>query len=67
MEIYDKQESGFIQVWMNHEEQEKYDRKELTKLILEHYQPEKKCKVVYFLSGDRDLEEQTEGLLCINL
>ncbi len=67
MEVYNKQDIGFIEVWMTHEEQEKFDRIELTRKLLGHYQPGKKCKVAFFLSGDRDLEEQTEGLLCMNL
>ncbi len=67
MEIQDRQDIGFIEVWMTHEEQAQYNRNELTQRVLENYQPGKKCKVVYFLSGDRDLEEQTEGLLCMNL
>ena len=67
MEIQNKQDIGFIEVWMTNEDKEQYDRTELTKQILEHYHPGKKCKVVYFLSGDRDLEEQTEGLLSMNL
>lgn len=65
--IQNKQDIGFIEVWMTHEEQEQYDRTELTRQILDHYQPEKKCMIAFYLSGDRDLEDQTKGLLTMNL
>ena len=67
MEIYDRQEKGFIEVWMTKEEQQKYDRKELTRLILEQKQAGKKCKVAFLLSGKEDLFECTENLLTMNL
>ena len=67
LEIYDRQEKGFIEVWMTKEEQQKYDRKELTHLILEQKQAGKKCKVAFLLSGEDDLFDCTESLLTMNL
>ncbi|GEM_PF-949990 len=67
LEIYDRQEKGFIEVWMTKEEQQKYDRKELTRLILEQKQAGKKCKVAFLLSGEDDLFDCTESLLTMNL
>ena len=67
LEIYDRQEKGFIEVWMTKEEQQEYDRKELTRLILEQKQAGKKCKVAFLLSGEGDLFDCTESLLTMNL
>lgn len=66
MEIYDKQDKGYIEVWLTKAEQEQYDRKELTQQLLADITA-KKCKVVYFLSGDDDLFSCTERLLIQNL
>ncbi len=66
MKIYDKQEKGYIEVWLTNEEQKIYDRAELTKQLLSETTA-KKCKVVYFLSGNDDLYTNTEGLLLTNL
>lgn len=66
MEIYDKQDKGFIEVWMTNREQQIYDRAELTKQLLAKTTV-KKCKVVYLLSGTEDLFTNTEGLLLKNL
>lgn len=60
MEIYDKRSKGFIEVWMTNEEQQQYDCKELTHLLLKGTDP-KKCKVVFFLSGKEDLCTSTEN------
>ena len=66
MEIVDKRDKGFIEVWMTNEEQQMYDRAELTHLLLKDTDP-KKCKVVFFLSGKEDLCANTEKLLIANL
>lgn len=66
LEIYDKRSKGFIEVWMTNEEQQQYDCKELTHLLLKGTDP-KKCKVVFFLSGKEDLCTSTENLLIANL
>lgn len=66
MEVYNKQEKGFIEVWLTNEEQKIYDRKELTGRLLANVHS-KKCKVVFFLSGDDDLYSCTEWLLLRNL
>ncbi|MGN1086072.1 MAG: hypothetical protein ACI4Q5_03465, partial [Porcipelethomonas sp.] len=66
MKIYDKQEEGYIEVWFTNEEQQIYDRAELTKQLLSKTRV-KKCKVVYFLSGYDDLYTNTEGMLLTNL
>ncbi|MDD6059628.1 MAG: hypothetical protein PUB97_04490 [Ruminococcus sp.] len=66
MKIYDKQEKGYIEVWLTNEEQKIYDRAELTKQLLSETTA-KKCKVVYLLSGNDDLYTNTEGLLLTNL
>lgn len=67
MEIYDKQDKGYIEVWLTNEEQELYDRRELTDMLLSHYQSPNNCKVVLFLSGQEDLFQCTENLLTKNL
>ena len=66
MEIYDKRKKGYIEVWLTKEEQEIYDRSELTRLLLKNVK-EKKCMVMFFLSGEEELYNNTEGLLLKNL
>lgn len=66
MEVYNKENKGFIEVWLTNEEQKIYDRKELTGKLLANVH-NKKCKVVFFLSGNDDLYSCTEGLLLRNL
>lgn len=66
MEIYDKQDSGFIEVWMTKAEQQTLDRRELTRQLLSQARS-KKVKVIYFLSGDDDLLTCTEYLLKRNM
>ncbi len=66
MEIYDKRKKGYIEVWLTKEEQEMYDRSELTRLLLKDVK-EKKCMVMFFLSGKEELYNNTEGLLLKNL
>lgn len=66
LEIYDKQDKGYIEVWLTNEEQQHCDRAELTKKLLSKVKS-KKCKVVYFLSGQSDLFQCTEYLLTRNL
>lgn len=66
MEIYDKQDKGYIEVWLTNEEQQMYDRHELTEQLLSNAKSSK-CKVVFFLSGGGDLFCNTEDLLIKNL
>ena len=66
MEINDKREKGFIEVWMTNEEQQMYDRAELTEKLLSKVKV-KKCKVVFFLSGQGDVFRCAENLLIKNL
>ena len=66
MEIYDKRKKGYIEVWLTKGEQEIYDRSELTRLLLKDVK-EKKCMVMFFLSGKEELYNNTEGLLLKNL
>ncbi len=66
MEIVDKKDKGFIQVWLTNEEQAEYDRSELTQLLLSKA-GSKKCRVVYFLSGKEGLYPNVEKLLLMNL
>ena len=54
LEIYNKQDKGCIEVWLTNEEQKIYDRKELTERLLSDVQ-NKKCKVVFFMSGNDHL------------
>ena len=54
MEIYDKHDKDYIEVWLTNAEQQLYDRRKLTRCLLEKANT-KKCKVVYFLSGSDDL------------
>ena len=66
MEIYDKQDSGYISVWLTNKEQQLYDRSDLTKSLLSKAKS-KKCKVVFFLSGHDDLYQCTNDLLIRNI
>ena len=66
MEIYDKQDKGYIEVWMTNEEQQICDRDKLKDLLLSDVK-QKKCRVVFFLSGKDNLYQNTEGLLLMNL
>lgn len=66
MEINRDKNRRFISVWMTNEEQELYDRKQLTAQLLENVD-DPKCKVIFYLSGKGDLFENTEGLLLANL
>lgn len=66
MEIEDKQDKGYIAVWLTNAEQELYGQSKLTTLLLSKAESPK-CKVVYFLSGSEDLCKNTEGLLLANL
>ncbi|MBR6622915.1 MAG: hypothetical protein IKK91_03310 [Ruminococcus sp.] len=66
MKIFNKQDKGYIEVWLTNDEQQEYDLNELTKQLLSETTV-KKCKVVYFLSGSEDLFTNTEGLLLKNL
>ena len=66
MEIYDKQDNEYYEVWLTNEEQTQIDRSELTKQLLSE-KADKRYKVVYFLSGSDDLFTNTEGLILMNL
>ncbi len=66
MEIVDKRNKGFIEVWMTNAEQQQYDCAELTHLLLKNADF-KKCKVVFFMSGKEDLCNNTKKLLIANL
>ncbi len=66
MEVIDNREQGFIEVWLTNEEQAQYDRSELTRQLLSEVGG-KKCKVAFFLSGNEELQLNTERLLLANL
>ena len=66
LEIVDKKDKGFIEVWLTNEEQAEYDRSELTQLLLSKA-GSRKCRVVYFLSGKEDLYPNVGKLLLMNL
>ena len=66
VEIYRKESDNYISVWMTKEEQQLFDRQELTDLLLSTVK-NKKCKVVYFLSGNGDLYTNTENLIVRNI
>ncbi len=66
MEIYNRQKNGYIEVWLTNQEQEELDRDELTQQILSDISS-KKYKVVFFLSGQKDLYKCTENLLIGNI
>ncbi len=66
MEIYNNEKNNYISVWMTKEEQQLFDRQELTDLLLSNVK-NKKCKVIYFLLGSGDLYSNTEILLTRNL
>ena len=66
MEIYRKESDNYISVWMTNEEQQLFDRQELTDLLLSTVK-NKKCKVVYFLSGNGNLYTNTENLIVRNI
>ena len=66
MEIYNKEKDNYISVWMTKEEQQLFDRRELTKFLLSRIQ-NSRYKVVFYLSGEGDLYSNTENLLVRNL
>ena len=66
LEIYDKRGKGYIEVWLTNEEQQMYDRAELTERLLAGVK-KKKCRVAFFLSGSEDPYPLTENLLLTNL
>ncbi len=66
MEIYNKSNKGYIEVWLTNKEQQMYNRAELTEKLLSNVKA-KKCKVVFFLSGQGDLFRCVENLLIKNL
>ena len=66
MEIVDKQDKGYISVWLTNEEQKHYDLNRLTTRLLQNVR-NKKCKVIFYLSGHDDLFRNIEGLLLANL
>lgn len=66
MEIYNRNENEYIEVWLTNQEQEEIDRAEFTKQILSDISS-KKYKVVFFLSGQKDLYRCTENLLTGNI
>lgn len=47
MEIVNKQDKGYIAVWLTNEEQQLYDRSKLTSLLL-NKADFPKCRIVYF-------------------
>ena len=66
MEIVNKQDKGYIAVWLTNEEQQLYDCSKLTPLLL-NKADSPKCRIVYFLSRSEDLCKNMEGLLLANL
>ena len=66
MEIYNRQSKNYIEVWMTNEEQQLFDRRELTKFLLSRIQ-NSRYKVVFYLSGEGDLNSNTENLLVRNI
>jgi len=66
MEIYDKSDKRYFEVWMTNNEQLMFDRNVLARQLLSKKEDEK-YKVVFFLSGEEDLYRNTEGLLLMNL
>ncbi len=66
MEINDCSDRGYIAVWLTNEEQQTVDRTDLTKRLLADAGHPKKCKVVFYLSGNESLYNIVEGLLCSN-
>lgn len=67
VELYDKRDQGFIEVWLTNAEQEQVDRAALAKQLLAEAGRPRKCKVVYFLSSSADLTRGMSGLLRKNL
>ncbi|SEL57618.1 hypothetical protein SAMN02910353_02931 [Ruminococcus sp. YRD2003] len=67
MEVVDKSSKGRIEVWLTNEEQAQYDRSELTRLLLSKVKNGKKCRVVFFMSGNEELKPNIERLLLANL
>lgn len=65
MEIYNNKQNNYISVWLTKEEQQIFNREELTKLLLAN--KNKKCKIIFFLSGKDDLHANVESLVIRNL
>lgn len=66
MEIYSNLDKKYISVWLTKDEQQHYDRKQLTASLLKNID-DPKFKVVFFLSGNDDLYQNVEELLLRNL
>lgn len=66
MEIYNRQQNGYIEVWLTNREQQEVDRSELTQRILSNV-TSKKYKVIFFLSGSENMLKCTENLILHNL
>lgn len=64
MEIYNKQNKGYIEVWLTNDEQLTVDRNELTEILRQKFP---KCKIVFFLSGSGSLFQCAENLLIKNM
>ena len=68
MEINNHIKDGYIQVWLSNIEQQQYDRKVLTDIIIQQYNIKpKNCKVVFMLSGTDNLYQCTENLITSNV
>lgn len=65
LEINDKDNSKIMEIWLTNEEQQDQTFMENLKPLYQQYRA-KKYTVAVFLSGSRDLAEETGALLCYN-
>lgn len=65
LEINVRDESKLVEVWMTNAEKQDQALREKLKPLYQKYK-EKKYLVALFLSGAKDLAQQTGGLLCYN-
>lgn len=65
MEINVRDDRKIVDIWLTNEEQQDQAIKESLKPLYQQYKA-KKYTVAVFLSGSRDLAEETDALLCRN-
>ena len=65
LEINVRDDRRIVEIWLTNEEQQDQTFKENLKPLYQQYQA-KKYTVAVFLSGNRELAEETGALLCYN-
>ena len=66
MQICDKREKGYVEVWLSNKDQRTLNTSMLTQKIKKQIN-DQKCKIVFYMSGCQDLLSNTENLLINNM